>query len=123
MDTDSRAQTFYAGEFRHSIDEKNRITIPSPWRGNMGQDFILLPEPSLQFLLVMSPHESHRRLPSSWNQQSQEDDMPAIDQLSQGTRWGCDPIPVACPCCEAVLYECNRSARLIVPPGTGSRQR
>jgi MraZ protein len=60
MDTDSRAQIFYAGQFRHSIDDKNRITIPSPWRATKGQDFILLPEPNLQFLLVMSPPEFER---------------------------------------------------------------
>jgi len=60
MDADSPIQSFYAGQFHHSIDEKNRITIPSPWRSAKTQDFVLLPEPSLQFLLVMSPHEFER---------------------------------------------------------------
>jgi len=32
MDNDSPPERFYAGEFRHAIDEKNRITIPSRWR-------------------------------------------------------------------------------------------
>jgi MraZ protein len=57
MDSDSQPQKFFAGEFRHSIDEKNRITIPSDWRRNEGQAFIILPEPSQQYLLVMSPEE------------------------------------------------------------------
>lgn len=57
MDDDSQPQKFFAGEFRHSIDEKNRITIPSWWRGDGAQDFIILPEPQGQFLLVMSPEE------------------------------------------------------------------
>jgi MraZ protein len=57
MDDDSQPQKFFAGEFRHSIDEKNRITIPSSWRGDEAQKFIILPEPQGQFLLVMSPEE------------------------------------------------------------------
>lgn len=60
MDSDSQPQKFFAGEFRHSIDEKNRITIPSRWRQNEGEDFIILPEPSHQYLLVMSPEEFAR---------------------------------------------------------------
>ena len=44
MDADSQPERFYAGEFRHSIDEKNRITIPSRWRRDGAEDFILLPE-------------------------------------------------------------------------------
>src|SRR5260221_11379448 len=57
MDADSEPERFYAGEFRHSIDEKNRITIPSRWRRDRPEDFILLPEATHQFLLVMSPKE------------------------------------------------------------------
>ncbi len=60
MDHVSQTQTFYAGQFRHSIDDKNRITIPSRWRSKDGEDFILLPDPSLQFLLVMSEEEFAR---------------------------------------------------------------
>ena len=60
MDADSQAERFYAGEFRHSIDEKNRITIPSRWRRDRSEEFILLPEASHQFLLVMSPMEFAR---------------------------------------------------------------
>ena len=53
-------QRFYAGEFRHSIDEKNRITIPSRWRRDDAEEFIILPEATHQFLLVMSPEEFSR---------------------------------------------------------------
>ena len=60
MDSLSPPQSFYAGEFRHSIDEKKRITIPSRWRRNEGEEFILLPEANHQFLLVMSPDEFAR---------------------------------------------------------------
>jgi MraZ protein len=60
MDPDSHQQQFYAGEFRHSIDEKNRITIPSRWRRAEGEDLIILPEAEHQYLLVMSPEEFGR---------------------------------------------------------------
>ena len=60
MDYDSPPERFFAGEFRHSIDEKNRITIPSRWRRDKAEEFILLPEATHQFLLVMSPQEFAR---------------------------------------------------------------
>jgi DNA-binding transcriptional regulator/RsmH inhibitor MraZ len=60
MDNDSPPERFYAGDFRHSIDEKNRITIPSRWRRDKAEEFILLPEATHQFLLVMSPKEFAR---------------------------------------------------------------
>ncbi|MGI8481952.1 MAG: division/cell wall cluster transcriptional repressor MraZ [Chthoniobacterales bacterium] len=60
MDDDFQPQTFYAGEFRHAIDEKNRITIPSRWRHDKGEDFILLRDPQRPFLHVMSPDEFAR---------------------------------------------------------------
>jgi MraZ protein len=53
-------QRFYAGEFRHFIDEKNRITIPARWRRGDAEEFIILPEATHQFLLVMSPEEFSR---------------------------------------------------------------
>src|SRR6266478_6326947 len=59
MDTPSSSQ-FYAGEFRHFIDEKNRITIPARWRRDGAEEFIILPEANHQFLLVMSPEEFSR---------------------------------------------------------------
>lgn len=55
MDTKTQSQTFYAGEFRHAIDDKNRLTIPSRWRRGEAEEFIILPETQQQFLLVMSP--------------------------------------------------------------------
>ena len=60
MDDTAQPQKFFAGEFRHAIDEKNRITIPSRWRGEGGEEFIILPEPQHQFLLVMSEEEFSR---------------------------------------------------------------
>ena len=60
MDLPSPTQSFYAGEFRHAIDDKNRITIPARWRRDEAEEFILLPEANHQFVLVMSPEEFAR---------------------------------------------------------------
>jgi MraZ protein len=60
MDTSAPSQNFYAGEFRHFIDEKNRITIPARWRRDEAEEFIILPEANHQFLVVMSPEEFSR---------------------------------------------------------------
>ena len=60
MDTAPLSERFYAGQFRHSIDEKNRVTIPSRWRRDKTEELILLPEANDQFLLVMSPREFAR---------------------------------------------------------------
>ena len=60
MDTAPLSERFYAGQFRHSIDEKNRVTIPSRWRRDKTEELILLPEANDQFLLVMSPGEFAR---------------------------------------------------------------
>lgn len=65
MDTPSTppqpsSSPLYAGEFRHAIDEKNRITIPSRWRRDGTEEFIILPEANHQFLMVMSPEEFSR---------------------------------------------------------------
>ena len=57
METSPPEKPFYAGEFRHAIDEKNRITIPARWRRDGAEEFIILPEANHQFLMVMSPEE------------------------------------------------------------------
>jgi len=61
MVNDLHPSDFYAGAFRHAIDEKNRITIRAQWRRKgaaaEGEDFIMLPGPKLQYLLVMRPDE------------------------------------------------------------------
>ena len=60
MDSLPQPERFYAGEFRHSLDEKNRVTIPSRWRRTQGEEFILLPQATQQFLLVISPEDFAR---------------------------------------------------------------
>src|SRR5437660_2502352 len=60
MQTSTYAHTSYSGEFQTAIDEKTRITIPSRWRRDEAEEFILLADSQNQFLLVMSPEEFAR---------------------------------------------------------------
>jgi MraZ protein len=61
MESASSSLVFYAGEFRHQLDEKHRVTIPSRWRRNgESEEFLIVPEPNGQFLLVMPPNEFAR---------------------------------------------------------------
>jgi len=41
-------QAFYAGEFRHNLDSKRRLTVPSKWRptGDEQQTFLAFPDPA-----------------------------------------------------------------------------
>ncbi len=51
----------FAGEFRHSLDIKNRITIPSAWRKGEDEaeveEFFVIPDRSNDFLLAMPPED------------------------------------------------------------------
>ena len=46
---------FFSGEFRHALDEKNRVTIPSRWRQDEPGEFFVFPNPSKPCLTVMPP--------------------------------------------------------------------
>lgn len=41
-------QGFYAGEFRHNLDSKRRLTVPSKWRseGDDSQTYLAFPDPA-----------------------------------------------------------------------------
>jgi len=61
MATQTSRPTLYAGEFRHGIDPKNRITIPVSWRGDEeGELFYLRIDASREFILVFSLEECER---------------------------------------------------------------
>ncbi len=64
---DPSSQQLFAGEFRHSIDEKNRITIPSRWRSGDAEELILLEHAQGQCLLVMSQEEFARQSATAEN--------------------------------------------------------
>ena len=57
----SDSSVFFAGEFRHQLDDKNRVTVPSRWRrSGEGEELIMVPDPNGQCLLVMPPNEFDR---------------------------------------------------------------
>ena len=50
--------TYYTGSFRHSLDDKNRLTIPSSWRAahREGDTFLATPHPD-GYIAVLPPAE------------------------------------------------------------------
>lgn len=47
----------FSGEFRHALDSKNRITIPSRWRSSEAEEFFLIVDRSGSFARVMPPDQ------------------------------------------------------------------
>ena len=60
MDSPQIDQPIFTGEFRHAMDAKNRITIPSRWRRGEIDEFFAIPNPEGGFLMVMPPSEFRR---------------------------------------------------------------
>jgi MraZ protein len=50
-------QPIFSGQFRHTMDDKKRVTIPSRWRKGKADEFFVVPDQSDSFLLVMPPDE------------------------------------------------------------------
>jgi MraZ protein len=57
----STARPRYTGHFRHSLDDKNRLTIPSGWRSTHTEEdeFVALPHPD-GYVAVLPPPEVDR---------------------------------------------------------------
>jgi transcriptional regulator MraZ len=53
------SQPIFAGEFRHAIDAKNRVTIPSRWRSGEVDEFFAVPNPENGSLMVMPIAVTH----------------------------------------------------------------
>lgn len=61
MSKPSPSPTVYAGEFRHAVDAKHRVTVPSRWRsGGEKEEFFAVPDPAGSFLMILPPHEFDR---------------------------------------------------------------
>jgi MraZ protein len=52
------SKPFYVGTFRHTLDAKNRLTIPAKWRfvGDENEVYLALPHPS-GHIMVLPPAE------------------------------------------------------------------
>ncbi|MGI8433073.1 MAG: division/cell wall cluster transcriptional repressor MraZ [Chthoniobacterales bacterium] len=62
METVIEPRPHYAGEVRHVIDDKNRLTIPKAWRKIGGSDFFMFPRADRQCLRIMTPAEFSRMI-------------------------------------------------------------
>ena len=60
MEAPETAQPIFAGEFRHAMDGKNRVTIPSRWRQGEVDEFFAIPDLDGGFLMVMPPEVFRR---------------------------------------------------------------
>lgn len=55
MEALETVQPIFAGEFRHAMDAKNRVTIPSRWRRGEVDEFFAIPDLEGGFLMLMPP--------------------------------------------------------------------
>lgn len=54
----SLGKSFYTGLFRHTLDDKNRLTIPSSWRAGHEKDAVFLAVPNPDgYVSVLPPAE------------------------------------------------------------------
>lgn len=57
MQTHPNSAALYSGEFRHALDGKNRVTIPSRWQVTEADEFYLVPDSQKKCLRAMPPEE------------------------------------------------------------------
>ena len=60
MESPQNPVPIFAGEFRHALDAKNRVTIPARWRRGDIDEFFAIPNIESGFLMVMPPAEFRR---------------------------------------------------------------
>jgi hypothetical protein len=53
------SQPIFAGEFRHALDAKKRVTIPARWRSGEVDEFFAVPNPENGCLMVMPVAVAH----------------------------------------------------------------
>lgn len=59
--SDSVGSMVYSGEFRHAMDDKNRVTVPAAWRLRAdGETFYTIAHQSGKYVVVMPPGEFER---------------------------------------------------------------
>lgn len=57
MNSQQNTPPIFSGEFCHSLDSKNRVTVPSRWRNTDADEFFLMADRSGSFLRVMPPEQ------------------------------------------------------------------
>lgn len=63
-------ERYFVGDFRHTLDAKNRLSIPSKWRfkGDEEVEFVVFPHPS-GHLMVLPPSEAEKLRRTVFEQQ------------------------------------------------------
>ena len=59
---EAQTTTIFTGEYRHTLDDKNRFTIPSAWRSSkgVGSSFLTIPQKDAdgnRFIAVITPEK------------------------------------------------------------------
>jgi MraZ protein len=57
MNADLNSAPIFSGEFRHALDVKNRVTVPSRWRSSEADEFFLIADRSGSFVRAMPPKQ------------------------------------------------------------------
>lgn len=67
-------ERYFVGEFRHTLDAKNRLSIPSKWRfkGDDEVEFVVFPHPG-GHLMVLPPSEAEKLRKAVFEQQLGDD--------------------------------------------------
>ncbi len=93
---------FYTGEFRHGLDPKNRITIPSAWRTGEAEGFYARIDSTGSCIVIYPPGEFQKTLASieALPNTSQRERMQFIRQFSAETL----------PC------SLDKQGRMVLPP-------
>ena len=55
--TNFSSTAIYAGEFRHAVDPKGRVTVPAKWRRSELEDLYVIPDQNNLYLIAMPPEE------------------------------------------------------------------
>ena len=57
MEKDVQASLVFSGTFRHTLDGKHRVTIPSRWRQAEQSELYLMPSSDSRYLYALPPEE------------------------------------------------------------------
>ena len=84
--------TFFVGEFTHALDSKGRVTIPSKWRIQGGENtYLALPNPS--GYITVYPPKMIERLEEKVSEASLSDPQAQsllMELFSKADSFGCD---------------------------------
>lgn len=89
----SLPKTLYVGSFRHNLDAKNRLTIPSKWRFQGDQEDVYLAFPHTQGCIMVLPPAAVERLYEKVNEINlgNEEGQDLLNRIfSEAHQMGCD---------------------------------